>query len=137
MQNKLGQLILGFALIPIIKGIQDCSDNTASCQIRTAVASGITSVIDAIPPNDYEYGKKNLAILGLYDDADMNFCSNVCSTETSAEDFDQIDALLSKNELKMQELKEDQLEQINGVIEEKHNQGILISILRERGRLFK
>ena len=138
MTDKFTRLILGFALMPVIRGTQDCSDNTASCQIRTAVSSGITSVIDAIPPNDYEYGKKNLALLGLYDDADMNFCSNVCSTETSAEDFDQIDVLLSNNELKMQELKEDQLEQINGVIEDNHgNQGILTSSLRDRGRLFK
>ena len=137
MTEKFTRLILGFALMPIIRGMQDCSDNTASCQIRTAVSSGITSVIDAIPPHDYEFGMKNLALLGLYDNAVMKFCSNVCSTETSAEDFDQVDALLSKNELKIQELKEDQLEQINGVIEEKHNQGILISILRDRGRLFK
>ena len=137
MTEKFTRLFLGFALMPIIRGMQDCSDNTASCQIRTAVSSGITSVIDAIPPHDYEFGKKNLALLGLYDNADMKFCSNVCSTETSAEDFDQIDALLSKNELKMQELKEDQLEQINGVIEDNHgNQETLISILRDRGRLF-
>ena len=137
MTEKFTRLILGFALMPVIRGMQDCSENTASCQIRTAVSSGITSIIDAIPLHDYEFGKKNLALLGLYDDADKSFCSNVCLTETSAEDFDQIDALLSKNELKIQELKEDQLEQINGVIEDNHgNRETLISVLRDRGHLF-
>ena len=57
-------LYLLFALIEKTSGAKDCTESKTVCQARTAITAGVSSVVDAIPQNAYDFGKKNIALLG-------------------------------------------------------------------------
>ena len=63
------------------------------CEIRTAITSGIASVVDALPQYNFDT-KLQLAILGYYHDPKVNFCAMSCSTDMTMEDLDKADTLL-------------------------------------------
>ena len=92
-----------FTLIPIIHGENDCSESRKMCEIRTAITSGIASVVDALPQYNFDT-KMQLVILGYYHDPKVNFCAMSCSTEITIEDFDKADKLLMNFDLNMADL---------------------------------
>ena len=53
-----------FTLIETTSGTADCTESKTVCQVRTAITAGVASVVDAIPHNDYDIGKKNIVLLG-------------------------------------------------------------------------
>ena len=92
-----------FILIPIVQGGNDCSESRKICEIRTAIMSGIASVVDALPKYKFDT-KMQLVILGYYHDPKVNFCAMSCSTEMTIEDFDKADKLLMNFDLNMVDL---------------------------------
>ena len=129
-----------FTFIETISGIEDCTESQKLCHVRTAITAGVASVLDAIPHNDYNLGiKKNIALLGYYTSPEMmNFCSKTCSTGTSVGDFDQIDQLITKGQLGIENLKkEHQVEIDNIMLNESQGLDTISSILRDKGTVFQ
>ena len=126
-----------FTFIETISGTEDCTESQKICQVRTAITAGVASVVDAIPHNDYDIEKKNIALLGYINPEMMNFCSDTCYTETSPGDFDQIDQLITNGQLGIEILKKEHQVEIEDIISGK-SQGIdKIDILREEGIVFQ
>jgi hypothetical protein len=53
-----------FTLIETTSGSEDCTESKKICQVKTAITAGVASVLDKIPYNDYDFGNKNIALLG-------------------------------------------------------------------------
>ena len=127
-----------FTLIETTSGTEDCTESQKICQVRTAITAGVASVVDAIPHNDYDVEKKNIALLGYTNPEMMNFCSETCYTETSVGDFDQIDQLIINGQLGIEKLKkEHQVEIDNIMLSESQGIDMITSILRDKGTVFQ
>ena len=136
--SRILLLFFLFVLIETTSGIEDCTESQKICQVRTAITAGVASVLDAIPHNNYDFAKKNIALLGYYINPEMmNFCSKTCSTETSVGDFNLIDQLLTNGKLGMEKLKkEHQVEIDNIMLSESQGIDMISSILRDKGTVF-
>ena len=126
-------------LIETTSGIEDCIESQKICQVRTAITAGVASVVDAIPHNKYDFGIKNIALLGYFTNPDlMNFCSKTCSTETLVGDLDQIDQLITNGKLGMEKLKkEHQVEIDNIMMSESQGIDMISSNLRDEGTVLQ
>ena len=131
-------LCLLVILIEITKGTEDCTKSKTICQVRTAIAAGVASVLDAISHKEYAFETKSIALLGYYTNPGLNFCLETCSTETSVGDLDQIDQLITNGQLQIEKLKKEHLSQIANIMGIAHEDiNIMISILKDKGDLFQ
>ena len=127
-----------FTLIETTSGTEDCTESKTVCQVRTAIIAGVASVVDAIPHKDYEFEKKNIALLSYTNPETMNFCSKTCSTATSVGDFDRIDQLITNGQLGIEKLKkEHQVDIDNIMLNESQGINVMSSILRDKGTVFQ
>ena len=127
-----------FTLIETTSGTEDCTESKTVCQVRTAIIAGVASVVDAIPHKDYEFEKKNIALLSYTNPETMNFCSKTCSTATSVGDFDRIDQLITNGQLGIEKLrKEHQVDIDNIMLNESQGINAMSSILRDKGTVFQ
>ena len=127
-----------FTLIKTTSGTEDCTESKTVCQGRTAITAGVASVVDAIPHNDYDIEKKNIALLSYTNPETMKFCSKTCSTATLVGDFDQIDELITNGQLGVEKLKkEHQVDIDNIMLNESQGINVMSSILRDKGTVFR